>query len=358
MSNTFGSSFRLTTFGESHGRCVGAVVDGCPSRLKLTEEDIQPQLDRRRPGQSQLVTQREEIDKVVILSGIENGVTLGSPIALMIENRDRKPGDYAKMSKVPRPSHADFTYKAKYGILASSGGGRASARETVGRVAGGAIAEKFLVDHFGIQVVAWVSSVGEINAPDLSGEKLCRQDVDMNEVRCPDSKAADRMKAAIERAIKNRDSVGGIITCVCRNVPPGWGEPVFGKTTALLASAMLSIPACRGFEIGAGFAGARMSGTNHNDIYVKKGKTLGTVTNRSGGIQGGITNGEPVVFRVAFKPTASIGRAQRSADYKGRQVICEVSGRHDPCVAPRAVPVVEAMAALVLADVALMAGYK
>lgn len=355
MSNTFGSRFKLTTFGESHGRCVGAVVDGCPSRLKLREEDIQPQLDRRRPGQSQLTTQRSESDKVVILSGVENGLTLGSPIALIVENRDRKPGDYEKISSIPRPSHADFTYKTKYGIIASSGGGRASARETVGRVAGGAVAEKFLIDRFGVQIVAWVSSVGEVNAPDLSEEVISRKDVDGSDVKCPDSKAAVRMRAAIERAVKRRDSVGGIITCVCRNVPAGWGEPVFGKATALLASAMLSIPACRGFEIGTGFAGVRMYGTDHNDMYVKKGKTLGTVTNRSGGIQGGITNGEPVVFRVAFKPTASIARAQRSADYRGRQVICEVNGRHDPCVALRAVPVVEAMAALVLADIGLMA---
>lgn len=218
------------------------------------------------------------------------------------------------------------------------------------------MAEKLLVDRFGIQIVAWVSSVGEVDARDLSQEKINRRDVDNNEVRCPDNKAACRMIAAIERAGKDRDSVGGVITCVCRNVPIGWGEPVFEKATAMLACAMLSIPACRGFEIGSGFAGARMRGTNHNDMYVKKGKTIGTVTNRSGGIQGGITNGEPIVFRIAFKPTASIGRAQRSSNYKGRQVISEIKGRHDPCVLPRAVPIVEAMAALVLADLGLMAG--
>jgi chorismate synthase len=356
MSNTFGNRFKITTFGESHGKCVGAVVDGCPSRLKLSEEDIQPQLDRRRPGQSQLTSPRDESDVVKILSGVENGITLGSPIALLINNRDRKPGDYAKMSNVPRPSHADFTYKCKYGIVAASGGGRASARETVARVAGGAVAEKFLNDRFNVMVVAWVSSVGDVVAPDLSEEKIGRDDVGSNAIRCPDGKSAAKMIATIERAAKTRDSVGGVITCVCSNVPAGWGEPVFGKATALLAGAMLSIPACRGFEIGSGFAAARMRGTEHNDMYVKKGKTLGTVTNRSGGIQGGITNGEPIVFRVAFKPTASIGRAQRSADYKGRQIICEVNGRHDPCVVPRAVPVVEAMAALVLADIGLTAG--
>ncbi|MDD4872802.1 MAG: chorismate synthase [Kiritimatiellae bacterium] len=356
MFNTFGNRFRLTTFGESHGKCVGAVVDGCPSRLKLSAEDIQVQLDRRRPGQSRLTTARNESDVVRILSGVENGITLGSPIALAIDNLDRKPGDYTKMLNMPRPSHADLTYKLKYSILASSGGGRASARETVGRVAGGAVAEKFLVDRFGVKIVAWVSSVEGIDSPDLSEEKIEREDVDCNELRCPDLKSAAKMIAAIERAAKARDSVGGVVTCVCRNVPAGWGEPVFGKATALLAGAMLSIPACRGFEIGAGFAATRMRGSEHNDMYIRKGKTLGTVTNRSGGIQGGITNGEPVVFRVAFKPTASIGRAQRSADYKGKQVICEVGGRHDPCVVPRAVPIVEAMAALVFADIGLMAG--
>lgn len=356
MFNTFGRRFCLTTFGESHGKCVGAVVDGCPARLTLTESDIQRQLDRRKPGQSDLTTQRAETDGVVILSGVENGVTLGSPIALMVTNSDRKPGDYEKISKVPRPSHADLTYKMKYGIIAASGGGRASARETVGRVAGGAIAEKMLRDLFGVEIVAWVSSVGDVDAPDLSMEPIMRTDVDANEVRCPDAKTSERMIAAIKRAAKDRDSVGGIVTCVCRNVPGGWGEPVFGKITALLAGAMMSIPATRGFEVGSGFSGARMRGTVHNDMYVKKGKVLGTVTNRSGGIQGGITNGEPVVFRVAFKPTASIGRAQRSSDYKGKRVIIEVPGRHDPCVLPRAVPIVESMAALVLADLGLMAG--
>jgi len=356
MSNVIGSRFIVTTFGESHGPSVGAVIDGCPARLKLTEKDIQAQLDRRRPGQSGLTSSRGEPDTVRILSGVQNGITLGSPIALLVDNKDTKPGDYAGLADVPRPSHADLTYRIKYGILAKSGGGRASARETVGRVAAGAVAEKLLKDRFGIEIVAWVSSVGEIDAPCLTEQTIRRIDVDRNDVRCPDEKSARKMFALIERMARQQDSVGGMVTCVCRNVPAGWGEPVFGKVTSLLAGAMLSIPASKGFEIGSGFSSARMRGSLHNDVYVKKGKVLGTVTNRSGGVQGGITNGEQVVFRVAFKPPASIGRPQRTSDYRGKRVILEVKGRHDPCVVPRAVPVVESMAAIVLVDLALMAG--
>ncbi|MBP7829272.1 MAG: chorismate synthase [Kiritimatiellae bacterium] len=354
MSSTFGAIFRVTTFGESHGKGVGAVVDGCPPRLALAEADIQAQLDRRRPGQSDLSTPREESDRVSILSGVENGLTLGTPIGLLVPNRDQRPGDYSDMSRIPRPSHADWTYQAKYGIRASSGGGRSSARETIGRVAAGAIAEKWLREQFGVDIVAWVSAVGPVDAPDLAGRALTRRDVDAHPTRCPDPAAAEKMAEAIRAAREARDSTGGVITAVCRGVPAGWGEPVFGKLEARLAQAMLSIPATKGFEIGSGFAGARMRGSEHNDPFVMKNGRLGTATNRSGGVQGGISNGEPIMFRVAFKPPATIGTPQRTVDFDGRPVVLEAAGRHDPCVVPRAVPIVEAMAALVLADAALI----
>ncbi|MBU1692634.1 MAG: chorismate synthase [Verrucomicrobia bacterium] len=354
MSSTFGTVFRVTTFGESHGRGVGAVVDGCPPRLALSEADIQPQLDRRRPGQSALSTPREESDTVRLLSGVENGLTLGTPIAMFVPNKDQRPEDYSAMSRIPRPSHADWTYEAKYGIRASSGGGRSSARETVGRVAAGAIAEKILRERFGVEIVAWVSAVGSVEAPDLTGNPMTRSDVDAHPTRCPDPAAAERMAAAILAARQASDSTGGIITAVCRNVPAGWGEPVFDKLEARLAQAMLSIPATKGFEIGSGFAGSRLRGSEHNDPFTMKGGRLGTLTNRSGGVQGGISNGEPIVFRVAFKPPATIGKPQSTVDVEGRPVVLEASGRHDPCVVPRAVPIVEAMAALVLVDAALI----
>jgi chorismate synthase len=353
MSSTFGTIWRVTTFGESHGGAVGAVVDGCPPLLALTEADIQPQLDRRRPGQSALTTPRGELDAVKILSGTENGVTLGTPIALVVANRDTKPGDYAEMSNVPRPSHADFTYQMKYGVRAASGGGRSSARETIGRVAAGAIAEKWLRLKAGVEIVAWVSSVGAVEAPDLAASNLTRAAVDANAVRCPDGAAAKKMEAEILAARDAKDSIGGIITCVCRGVPAGWGEPVFHKLEAVLAQAMLSLPATKGFEIGSGFAGTRLRGSVHNDPFVKKSSGLGTKTNFSGGVQGGISNGEPIVFRVAFKPPATISQPQQTADFNGQPVTLEAKGRHDPCVVPRAVPIVEAMAALVLADAAL-----
>jgi len=353
MSSTFGTLFRVTTFGESHGRGVGAVVDGCPPRMALTEADIQPQLDRRRPGQSIVTTGRKEPDTVTLLSGVERGQTMGTPIGLMVKNRDQRPGDYQEMSNIPRPSHADFTYQAKYGIRASSGGGRSSARETIGRVAAGAIAEKLLRARYGVELVAWVSSVGEIEAPDLTEVSLTKDQVDRNEVRCPDPETAAQMLRAIVEAREAKDSVGGTVTCVCRGVPAGWGEPVFDKAEAKLAQAMLSLPATKGFEIGSGFAGTRLRGSAHNDRFEQKGARLGTATNRSGGVQGGITNGEPIVFRVAFKPPATIGVEQATADFEGRSVTLEAKGRHDPCVVPRAVAIVETMAALVLADLAL-----
>jgi len=353
MSSTFGTLFRVTTFGESHCKAVGAVVDGCPPRLALDETDIQKQLDRRRPGQSALATRRDEADRVTVLSGVENGLTLGTPIALMVANRDQRPGDYGHMRSVPRPSHADYTYRMKYGIHASSGGGRSSARETVGRVAAGAVAEKFLAEAYGVEIVAWVESVGEVRAEGLLEKEWGRAQVDAHRVRCPDPSAAERMEQAILQAKEENDSLGGVVACACRNVPAGWGEPVFDKLEAKLAQAMLSIPATKGFEVGSGFAGARLRGSLHNDPFVMKGDRLGTLTNYSGGIQGGISNGEPVVFRVAFKPPATIALAQKTVDFQGKDVILEAKGRHDPCVVPRAVPIVEGMAALVLADVAL-----
>ena len=354
MSSTLGTLFRVTTFGESHGRGVGVVVDGAPPRLSLQEADIQPQLDRRRPGQSTLTTPREEADRVSILSGVENGLTLGTPIALLVANRDQRPGDYQAMNEVPRPSHADFTYQAKYGIRAASGGGRSSARETIGRVAAGAIAEKLLREAYGVEIVAWVSAVGTLEAPAPDLVTLRRQDVDRHVVRCPDPAAAALMEQAILQARDEEDSLGGVVTCVCRGVPAGLGEPVFDKLEARLAQAMLSLPATRGFDLGSGFAGTRLRGSQHNDPFVWKEGRLGTRTNHSGGVLGGISDGEPIYFRVAFKPPATIGLPQRTADFSGREVELRAEGRHDPCVLPRAVPIVEAMAALVLADLALL----
>lgn len=354
MSSTFGTLFRVTTFGESHCKGVGAVVDGCPPGLHLDETDIQPLLDRRRPGQSDLSTPREESDRVTILSGVENGKTLGTPIALLVANKDQRPGDYKEMGTIPRPSHADYTYQMKYGIRAASGGGRSSARETIGRVGAGAIAEKVLREKLGVEIVAWVQSVGEIDAPAVDVAHITRETVDRTPVRCPHRETAERLRKLIIETKDAKDSVGGVVGCVCRGVPVGLGEPVFDKFEAKLAQAMLSIPATKGFEFGSGFAGSRMSGSEHNDPFVKKGGRLGTATNNSGGTQGGITNGEPVVFRVAFKPPATIGLPQDTVDFEGNTIVLEAKGRHDPCVVPRAVPIVESMAALVILDLALI----
>ncbi len=340
----------MTTFGESHCKGVGAIVDGCPAGMELSESDIQPQLDRRRPGQSAVSTDRREKDQVVIQSGTEQGKTLGTPISLFVPNEDQRPGDYSEMANIPRPSHADYTYQMKYGIRASSGGGRSSARETIGRVCAGAIAEKFLLQDFGIEIVAWVSSVSHIESEDPDIESITRKEVDSNIIRCPDQSAAATMIASIKKAKEDKDSLGGIVSCVCRNVPAGLGEPVFYKLEAMLAQAILSIPASKGFEIGSGFAGTRMKGSAHNDPFVSKGKNLGTRTNNSGGVQGGISNGEPIYFRTAFKPPATIGLQQQTADFDGNEKLLEAKGRHDPCIVNRAVPIVESMAALVLAD--------
>ncbi len=356
MSSTFGHFFRVTTFGESHGGMVGAVVDGCPARLPLTETDIQPQLDRRRPGQTAVTSARSEADRVRIVSGVDQGITLGVPIALLVRNHDARPEDYLRFLEIPRPSHADVTYRAKYGIAAGSGGGRASARETIGRVAAGAIAEKWLRERWGVAIIAWVSGVGGVDAPpDLENVDFDRQAVDRHAVRCPDAATAAAMEAEILAARDAGDSVGGRITCVCRGVPPGWGEPVFDKLTATLAAAQMSIPAARGFEIGSGFSAVRMRGSQHNDMHLMKNGRLGTATNRSGGLQGGISNGEAIVFRVAFKPPATLALTQRTADYAGTPRDLAAVGRHDPCVTPRAVPIVESMAALALADAARQA---
>jgi chorismate synthase len=353
MSSSFGTLFRISTFGESHCKGVGVVVDGIPPGMKLTEADIQPQLDRRRPGQSALATPRDEEDRVTIQSGTEFGITLGTPVSMFVANRDQRPADYGDMAQIPRPSHADFTYMAKYGLKASSGGGRSSARETIGRVAAGAIAEKMLREKYGIDIVAWVSGVGNIAAGPVDMDTITRPQVDRNPVRCPDPLAAASMTTLIQNVRDGSDSTGGIVTCVCRHLPPGWGEPVFDKLEAMLAHAMLSIPATKGIEFGSGFAGTAMRGSAHNDPFVLRNGKLGTTTNNSGGIQGGISNGEPVFFRIAFKPPATIGRAQDTATFEGEAARLEAKGRHDPCVVPRAVPIVEAMAALVLADAAL-----
>ena len=353
MSSTLGTLFRVTTFGESHCKGVGAIVDGCPPGLELTEADIQPQLSRRRPGQSDLSTPRQEADQVTIYSGTEFGRTLGTPVMLLVNNKDQRPGDYSEMSRIPRPSHADFTYQMKYGVRASSGGGRSSARETIGRVAAGAIAEKWLRQTFGTEIVAWVSAVGDIEAPAVDIDRISRAEVDAQIVRCPDAATAERMQARIKEVLEAKDSTGGILTCVCRNVPIGLGEPVFDKLEARLAQAMLSLPATKGFDIGSGFAGTRMRGSQHNDPFMQKEGRLGTRTNFSGGVQGGISNGEPIVFRVAFKPVATIGMAQETVNFDGKSVVLEAKGRHDPCVVPRAVPIVESMTALVLIDLAL-----
>ncbi len=350
MSSTFGKLFKISTFGESHCRGVGVVVDGCPPGMALTEETIQAQLDRRRPGQSDLSTDRKEMDRVIIQSGTERGKTLGTPISLFVANKDHRPGDYADMADIPRPSHGDFTYQSKYGIRASSGGGRSSARETIGRVCGGAIAENLLKDGLGVDIVAWVSSVGAVDSqlPDM--ETLTREAVDRTMIRCPDLEAAQKMEAAVVAAKAGKDSLGGVVSCVCRNLPPGLGEPVFDKLEAMLAHAILSIPATKGFEIGSGFSGTRMTGSAHNDPFMKKGAGLGTRTNNSGGVQAGISNGEPVYFKVAFKPPATIGLAQNTVDFNGKETVLEAKGRHDPCVVARAVPIVESMSALVIAD--------
>jgi chorismate synthase len=349
VSSTFGHLFRIHTWGESHGGAVGVVIDGCPPRIPLDVAEIQVELDRRRPGQSRLTTPRQEADRAEILSGVFEGQTLGTPILVLVRNEDARPEAYADMRDVYRPSHADYTYEAKYGIRNWQGGGRASARETIGRVAAGAIARKVL-SHFGVgEIVGFVSEVHTIEAK-VDPAQVTRAQVESSITRCPDPVAAEEMIRRIDDARRAGDSLGGIVTCVARGVPPGLGEPVFHKLEAELAAALLSLPACKGFEIGSGFAGTRMYGSEHNDAFVVEGGQVHTRTNRSGGVQGGISNGEPIVVRAAFKPTATIRKEQDTVNRELEGVKLEAQGRHDPCVLPRAVPMVEAMVALVLCD--------
>jgi chorismate synthase len=352
MANSFGHLFRITTWGESHGGGVGVVVDGCPPRLALTEADIQPDLDRRRPGQSRIVSPRKEADTVQILSGTFKGKTLGTPISLLVRNEDARPEAYFEMATKFRPSHADYTYLAKFGIRNWQGGGRTSARETIGRVAAGAIAKKLLRERFGVEVLACVKQVQRLVAR-VDPETVKFRDIESNIVRCPDPVAAEKMIRLIEKMRRAGDSVGGIVEGIARGVPPGWGEPVFDRLEADLAKAMLSLPASKGFDVGSGFDGILLTGTQHNDPFRMKGGKVRTTSNRSGGIQGGISNGETIYFRVAFKPVATVMREQDTVDVKFHNTTLKARGRHDPCVLPRAVPMVEAMTALVLVDHAL-----
>ncbi|MEP6777162.1 MAG: chorismate synthase [Chthoniobacterales bacterium] len=353
MGSSFGQLFRITTWGESHGGGVGVIIDGCPSALALSEADVQHDLDRRRPGQSEIVTQRDEADRCQILSGVFEGRTLGTPISIMVTNKDARPEAYAEMQNIFRPSHADFTYEAKYGIRNWQGGGRASARETIGRVAAGAVAKKVLSALFPrFELVAYVTQIRDVAAA-VDRQSVRSEEVEQNVVRCPDEAAAKEMISLIKATREEGDSVGGIIECVIRGAAAGLGEPVFDKLEADLAKAMLSLPATKGFEIGSGFAATKMRGSEHNDPFEMRAENVGTATNNSGGVQGGISNGEDIYFRVGFKPTATIARAQKTVTTSGDETTLAARGRHDPCVLPRAVPIVEAMAALVLCDHAL-----
>jgi chorismate synthase len=350
MGSSFGQLFRISTFGESHGGAVGVILEGCPPRLPLDLAAIQAELDRRRPGQSRITTPRREDDRVEILSGLLDGVTLGTPIALVVRNQDQRPQDYREMEVAFRPSHADATYQAKYGIQARSGGGRASARETIGRVAAGAIAKQLLAHVAGTEVIAWVRRIHTIEAS-IDPATVSLEAVEANIVRCPDGALAERMIERIEAIGRDGDSCGGVIECLVRRPPVGLGMPVFDKLEADLAKAVMSLPATKGFEIGSGFDGTLLLGSEHNDAFLPtEDGRLRTATNNSGGIQGGISNGEPITLRVAFKPTATIRKEQQTINAAGEATTLSAKGRHDPCVLPRAVPMVEAMVALVLAD--------
>lgn len=352
MGNSYGKIFRITTFGESHGQAIGVIIDGCPAGLQIDEAFIQSELSRRKPGQSRITTQRKEDDSFKILSGVFEGMSTGMPIAISIENQDQRSKDYSHIAESFRPSHADYTYEAKYGIRDYRGGGRSSARETAARVAAGAIA-KLLLKKENITIRAYVSQVGTIKAPHFSTMDLDK--AEDNIVRCPDSATAEAMITLIDEIRLQRDTIGGIVTCVIENVPVGLGEPVFDKLHAELGKAMLSINAVKGFEYGSGFEGISMRGSQHNDAFFREGERIRTRTNYSGGIQGGISNGEPIYFSVAFKPVATIMQDQESVDKHGNTVTVAGKGRHDPCVVPRAVPIVESMAALVIADFYLQA---
>ena len=351
--NTFGNIFKITTFGESHGTAIGCVIDGCPSNIEITEEDIQKELDKRKPGQSNITTQRKEEDKVQILSGVFEGKTTGTPIALLIMNKDHKSNDYSNIKDIFRPSHGDYTYFTKYGIRDYRGGGRASARETACRVAGGAIAKKFLKNK-GIDILAFVEQIGDIKVNINSIEEIDENMIESNIVRCPDENKARQMMELIENVRNEGDSIGGIIKCFIKNCPAGLGEPVFNKLSAELAKAMLSINACKGFEYGEGFNCVNFRGSQHNDEFTNNNNKIRTKTNHSGGIQAGISNGEEIFFRTAFKPTATIFKEQDTVDINGNNIKFIPSGRHDPCVLPRAVPIVEAMAWLTIMDLYLI----
>jgi len=352
MANSFGQLFRIMTWGESHGGGVGVVVDGCPPKLELSEADIQPDLDRRRPGQSKIVSPRKEPDTVQIVSGTFEGKTLGTPICMWVKNEDARPEAYSEMASKFRPSHADYTYQAKFGIRNWQGGGRSSARETIGRVAAGAIAKKILRQRYGVEVLAYVQQVQRIRA-EVDPEKVTAKMIESNIVRCPDQAAAEKMIRLIEKMRKAGDTVGGIVSGAARGVPAGWGEPVFDRLEADLGKAMLSLPASKGFDIGSGFDSIWLTGREHNDPFRAKDGKVYTTSNRSGGIQGGISNGQTIYFRIAFKPVATVMQEQDTVDNEFQNTTLTGRGRHDPCVLPRAVPMVEAMTALVLVDHAL-----
>ncbi|TGK01586.1 chorismate synthase [Leptospira langatensis] len=353
MPSSWGKIFKVSTFGESHGEAVGVVVEGVPAGIPIRLEEIQKDLSRRRPGQSKLTTPRDESDTVQVLSGVFEGKTIGSPIALVVHNQNTISKDYENLRETFRPSHADYTYQAKYGFRAHVGGGRSSVRETIARVAAGAIARMILEDDFGIKTVAWVDTIGKISS-DIPESKypLTREEVDVNEVRCPDLAAAEKMRALILEMKEAGDSVGGIIRCASYNLPPGLGDPVYDKLDGDLAKAILSIPACKGFEVGSGFSGTLLTGSTHNDeFYIEEGTgRVRTKTNHSGGLQGGISNGEALVVRAAFKPTSTIFKKQNTVNIEGKDTVLEAKGRHDPCVLPRAVPIVEAAVNLILVD--------
>lgn len=347
--NTFGKLFCVTTFGESHGGAVGAVVDGCPPGLALTEEDIQLELDRRKPGQSIITSPRREKDIIHILSGVSDGVTTGTPILLLAYNTDARPQDYDVLKTVFRPGHADFTFQKKFGIRDWRGSGRASARETLARVAAGAIAQKFLRERLGVEIISFVDQVGAIKA-DVTFMTVTKKDVESTIIRCPDKKAAQKMIGLVDRVRRKGDSVGGVIRGVIKNLPVGLGEPVFDKLSADLGKAMLSINAVKGFDIGSGFDGVVLRGSEHNDEFYNDHGVVRTKTNHAGGTLGGISNGAPVYFRVAFKPVSTIRKTQHTVTVDGKPTTLTAAGRHDPCVLPRAVPIVDAMAALVIMD--------
>ncbi len=351
MGSSFGKIFRVTTFGESHGGGVGVILDGCPPNLKININLIQNELDRRRPGQSKITTPRNEDDKLEILSGLKEGITLGTPIAMLVRNKDQRPGDYSNLEQVFRPSHADGTYHLKYGIQAGSGGGRASARETIGRVAAGSIAKQLLKNFFNTEILSWVKRIHDIDSQ-VNKNKLTLSTIDSNIVRCPDDKVAAKMIKRIKELQQEGDSCGGVIECLVKNVPSGLGMPVFDKLEADLAKALMSLPATKGFEIGSGFLGTYLRGSEHNDSFIESDdiRKLKTISNYSGGIQGGISNGENIEMKIAFKPTATIGKEQKTVNAEGKEVLMKAKGRHDPCVLPRAVPMVDSMVALVLAD--------